>query len=256
MHTLQYYGKAWTHTTPTHTCTYTHTSTASSEVAVRVEELGANVSDITRPCSQVSIIVRAPNIYYNPPPIRKRCLGFCPRGQICTAFKTVTRKMKVLCFRRFNCYGLILWIPIGVRELCITDEFNCECKPRCKPIWCFPPRTFNPRICDCECPPIRCRRPYEQGPASCKCRCPKNIVCHPPKILNFTTCECECPRKCPPNFFQDPDTCACICRKTCPPPAYVDRQKCECVGDCQQFTTASGCNRVDSCKDNRARRCR
>ena len=251
--------------------THTHTSTASDQVAQRVKELdainatgavpsvvgGVFVSSIRPPrCSQISVVVRTPNTYYNPPPFRKTCFGSCPIGQRCTALKTVTRKMRVVCFRRFNCYGLILWLPIGVRDLCITDQFNCQCKPRCNPTRCFPPRRFNPRICDCECPPIKCARPFQQDPASCKCRCPKNIVCRPPKILNHRTCRCVCPNRCPPNFFQDPNTCRCICKKTCPRYAYVDQQKCVCVGDCPRFRTASDCNRIESCQDNRARRCR
>ena len=219
---------------------------------------GGRISVLARPrqCSPMTVIVGSPDTYYNPPPLRKKCSGPCPPGHTCTPFKTATRKVWAICFRRFNCFGVIIWIPIGIRHLCITDEFNCECKPRCKPLQCFPPRRLNPNICDCECRPMKCPPPFQQDPASCQCRCLKNITCDPPQFLNFTICECQCPNKCPPNFSQDPETCRCICRKTCPRYAYVDRQKCVCVGDCQRFRTASDCNQIDSCQDNRARKCR
>ena len=129
---------------PTYTHTHTHTHTASDEVAQRVQELdnpspGLGGPGIIRPkgCRNVSVVVRAPNTYYNPIPKRSVCSGSCPHGQTCTPFKTVTRNFKVLVFRRFNCWGLIIWLPIGLRRLCITDEFDCQCKPICKPILCF-----------------------------------------------------------------------------------------------------------------------
>ena len=210
-----------------------------------------------RRCAQITVIVRTPGTYYHPVPTRKKCFGTCPRGQKCTAFKIVIRRMKVVCYKRFNCWGVFKWIPIGIKILCIRDEFNCQCKPRCKPLWCIPPRRFNPRTCDCECPKIRCKPPYQLDPSSCQCRCRKNIVCRRPKILNFRTCRCVCPNMCKPPFIQDRRrTCRCICPKRCPRGAYLDRSKCQCVGDCEEFHTASDCNRVDSCSDNRARRCR
>ena len=252
-----------THThTHTHTHKHTHTHTASNEVARRVQELD-NPSPVVKPsgpirppgCRSISVVVRAPNTYYNPVPKRSVCSGPCPPRQTCTPFKTVTRNFKVLVFRRFNCWGVIIWLPIGIRRLCITDEFNCQCKPKCKPLLCFPPRRFNPRTCDCECPKIRCKRPFEVDPSSCQCRCPKNIRCPHPKILNFKTCKCVCPNKCKLPFIRGP-RCSCICPKKCPRGSYLDQIKCQCVGDCKQFRTASDCNKVDSCKDNRARSCR
>ena len=208
-------------------------------------------------CTQITVIVRTPNTYYHPVPTRKDCFGTCPRGQMCTPFRIVIRRMKVVCYKRFNCWGVFIWIPIGVKTLWIRDEFNCQCKPKCKPLWCLSPRRFNPRTCDCECPKIRCKRPFTLDLSSCQCRCPKNIVCRRPKILNFKTCKCVCPNTCRSPFILNPRTCRCIqCRKRCPRGAYLDRRKCQCVGDCKRFRTAFGCNRVDSCKDNRARKCR
>ena len=243
--------------------TYTHKHTASDEVARRVQALdnpspGLGGPGLIKPrgCRNVSVVVRAPNTYYNPVPKRSVCSGPCPPGQTCTPFKTVTRNFKVLVFRRFNCWGLIIWLPIGIRRLCITDEFNCQCKPECKPLLCFPPRFFNETSCDCECPDKTCKRPFEVDPSSCQCRCPKNIVCRRPKILNFKTCKCVCPNTCKLPFIQDLKTCKCICPKRCPRGSYLDRIKCQCVGDCKRFRTASDCNKVDSCKDNRARSCR
>ena len=259
----------------THVCTHkntnTHTHTDTAAVAQNVRRLGritatgqipslvgGKIVALRQPstCKQISVIVRTPDTYYNPVPTRKTCSGSCPPGQTCTPFKTVTRNFKVLVFRRFNCWGLIIWLPIGIRRLCITDEFDCECKPDCKPLLCFPPRYFNETSCDCECPDKTCKSPFEVDPSSCQCRCPKNIRCSHPKILNFKTCKCVCPNTCKAHFIQDPNTCRCICRKRCPRGAYLDRIKCQCVGDCKQFRRAFNCNRVDSCSDNRARKCR
>ena len=259
---------------------------------------GGRIGAVTRPgrCSQMTVIVGTPDTYYNPPPLRKKCSGPCAPGHTCTPLKTATRQVWAVCFRRFNCFGVIIWLPVGIKLLSITDELDCQCKPRCKPIRCFPPRRFNPNTCDCECPPMKCTPPLELDPASCKCRCPKNIACRPPKIpnfttcecdcpnkcppdylqdpischcrcpknvtcnspqfLNFTTCECQCPNKCPPNFYQDPRTCRCICRKTCPCYAYIDRMRCVCMGDCSRFRTASDCNQIESSRANRDRKCR
>ena len=251
--------------------THTHTHTGSAAVAENVRQIGrVNAAGqiptyelgriVTIPklqgCRQITVIVRTPvNTYYHPIPTRKDCFGSCPPGQICTAFKTVIRSMKVVCYKRFNCWGKFIWIPIGVRTLCIRDEFNCKCKRRCKPLWCIPPRKFNKRTCDCECPKIRCRPPFTLDPSSCQCRCRKNIVCPHPKVLNFKTCKCVCPNKCKPPFIQD-SKCRCICRKRCPRHSYLDQSKCQCVGDCKRFRRASDCNKIDSCSDNRARKCR
>ena len=272
-HTHMQHTRTHTHMQHTHTQTHTctHTRTDSAAVAQNVRRLdritatrqipslvGGKIVALRKPstCAQISVIVRTPDTYYNPVPTRKMCSGSCPPGQTCTPFKTVIRNFKVLVFRRFNCWGVFIWLPIGTRSLCITDEFNCQCKPKCKPLNCFPPRRFNPTTCDCECPKKFCKRPFALDPSSCQCRCPKNIVCLRPKILNFKTCECVCPNTCKPPFILNPRTCRCICRKRCPRGAYLDRRKCQCVGDCKRFRTASDCNRVDSCSDNRARKCR
>ena len=136
--------------------------------------IGGRITPVTRPgrCIQTTVIVGTSDTYYNPPPSRKKCSGPCPPGHTCTPLKTITRKVWAVSFRRFNCFGVIIWLPIGIRRLCITDEFDCECKPRCKPIRCFPPRRFNPNICDCECPPTKCTPPLELG---CQCRCPQEL---------------------------------------------------------------------------------
>ena len=204
-------------------------------------------------------VFQRPGVWYWPLPIFTRCTGlYCPSDKTCVAGKTSLRKFWTVCYKRFNCWGVYIWIPIGIRRLCLTDERECECKARCRTFLCFPPRKFNPKTCDCECPPKSCRRPFELDPSSCQCRCPKDIVCPKPKILDQDTCKCVCP-KCPPGYKPDPNqNCKCvrICDRRCPRGSYLDRTKCKCVGSCPDFYSEYDCNAVDSCKEYRDQKCR
>lgn len=173
----------------------------------------------------VKRVFHEPGVFYWPPPIVKKCTGLhCPHSQMCEPQKTVTRFVWAICFK--------WWIPIGIKQLCVKDELQCRCKPRCKQFICFPPRQFNPHMCDCECPNT-CRPPLTLDKVSCRCKCPP-INCTPPQVLNPLTCRCECPIHAPPCFPGkfDPRTCRCItspCFRPCPSGRFMDSRICECV---------------------------
>ena len=206
-------------------------------------------------------VLREPGVFYWPAPEFKRCRGLpCPKKQDCEPQKTITRNFWTIRFKEFFCFGIKIWIPVGIQYLCLTDEIECQCKPDCPPIFCFPPRRFNSKECQCECLPQKCKDPFELDPSSCQCRCPKDIVCKKPAILNPKTCKCECPNKCPPGYRPDPDNnceCVCECDRKCPKGSSFQCEGCKCVGDCERFfKSENDCLQVDSCQQYPDQRCR
>ncbi len=234
---------------------------------LQIGENGALSPIQTKPTCEEGPVVQIfqeEGFYYYPLPQFTSCGGldcnqYYDSDHNCTATKTSTRKYYTIAYQQFNCWGVKVWIPIGIKVLHLTDEFYCECEPRCKPFSCFPPRHFNPDSCGCDCPNITCYGPYEVDQSSCKCRCPKDIVCKYPLELNLTTCDCECRNTCPPYYKPDPENnCECtpICTRECPKGAYLDIEACQCVGECNSFSNEYDCNAVDSCKKNRSQKCK
>ncbi len=220
---------------------------------------------ITKPKSSCeagpsTAVFKEPDIWYFPIPKFKQCKGLnCPYDYTCVAGNVYLRKFYTICYKLFNCWGKKIWIPIGIKRLCLFDETYCECKARCDPFSCFPPRRFNPKTCDCECPYIRCYDPYEVDPSTCQCRCPKDIICYPPYKLDQKTCKCVCDVKCQKGYKPDPkQNCKCvpICQKRCPTGAYLDRDRCKCYGDCSHFSNEYDCKAIDYCQDYHNLKCK
>ena len=149
----------------------------------------------------MSRVFREPGVFYWPPPIVRSCAALrCPRGQKCKPQKTVTRFVWAICFKWFY--------PVGIKRLCVKDELNCQCKPRCKRFICFRPRRFNPRTCNCDCS-ITCRPPFILDRRSCQCKCRRPIFCRKPRVFNTNKCRCECPVR-PFCKQRNPVTCRCL----------------------------------------------
>lgn len=195
----------------------------------------------------IRTIFREEDRFYFPPIRVSRCRRLpCPNNSPCLARRTVTRNVWAICYKRFNCWGLILWIPIAVQRLCVEDEFRCECK-ECSDIVDFrecvntkpcPNETNANSFCywkPCKLPP---KKDFNDVAALSVSTSTDDLATAviDPRLWG----ECDCCRltPCPVNQFFDRRLCKCRCRPhiICEPPFVLncDTCRCECprTNDC------------------------
>ena len=165
---------------------------------------------------------------------------------------------------RFNCWGLVLWIPIGIQRLCVIDERECECQ-KCSDIedylTCVKtspcPNETNPNsFCywkPCKhldkadldsIPTLSTAVSIDQIATSVvhpllwgKCDCCHVSPCLHGQYFDRRTCMCRCLPSiiCPRPFIVDPNTCQCVCPRTinCGPHMRWNPITCRC--ECKRF---------------------
>ena len=139
---------------------------------------------------------------------------------------------------RFNFWGLILWIPIGIKQVSVMDELDCDCK-KCSDIGDFR-ECINTHPCPNETNPNSfcywkpCKLPDKKDidnltffdPSTSIDSIANSIV--DPRIWGY--CDCCHITPCPDGQFFDRRICMCRCRRRlCLPPSIQDQSSCNCV---------------------------